>query len=151
MRRFERGKNRTVVSRVQLSGGQGHGSTNTRIRALVTLESQVGDALSVTQSTATGDFVTVNKSGWYSVQYSDGANVAANFGITINSSQLTTSLSSSDDTKIIARGGNGGGVPGECSTVRYFNAGDVIRPHTDGGVNLTTGQDVRFKVERLPG
>jgi len=139
-----------AMSMVRVSGGNGYGSTNTMIRRFDTVIETVGSDITYADSATLGATFTVNVSGTYSIHYSDGADLNNNqyFGISKNSSQLSTSFTSITDADQLAVGWYPSTV-GATSTTVYLNAGDVIRAHGDGSKADANGGLCRFTITRL--
>ena len=127
---------RVVVSTqhyVLADSGNGHGSTNTTIRRFSN-SSTVGTAITYADSAANGASFTINQNGLYAIEYTDVYTAGVvTFGISVNSSQLTTTISG-----ISIAGGRRAliSIPAntyaECSAMLYLTAGDVVRAHTNG-------------------
>lgn len=140
----------TIKSAIWLITGNGYGSTNTKIRRFTTIQKNTGSDITLTQSATDGDSMTINKTGTYLVYYQDFHTSAnSNMGISINSTELTTSIATVTAANVLARFTNGASVPGCTSVVAYLLAGDVLRAHTDGSAAATGATDTMFKVERV--
>jgi len=125
-----------VQSEIRLHTQNGNGSTNTTIRRWTTVVSNIGDAMTLTQSAANGDSVTINEAGCYTISYTDLADAATSFGISKNSSELTTALAGiTAADRLSMEQTDAGGSAGFCSWAGLLQVGDVIRPHTDGGAS----------------
>lgn len=141
-----------INSSVYLTAGNGYGSTNTKIRRF-TNSTVVGTDLTYADSATLGSSITVNVSGTYAINRNDfcaGAN--ADVGVSVNSSELTTNIQTITAANRVcvwempttgASFSNGG-----CSRARYFDAGDVIRPH-DAIANTDTGVYSWLSVTRV--
>lgn len=137
-------------SQVRATGGSGHGSTNTRIRRFTTTEINTGN-ITFTQSAGNGDSFTIIEEGIYSFFYQDGrSGGTAKFGISVNSSQLTTNIQSITAADRVCRT--------DCQTAgdvvlisgfRRLKPGDVVRAHTDSTPDFTTDADVVFDIIKL--
>ena len=135
-------------SEVLLSEGNGHGSTNDRIRRFSTLSIE-GAAMSVTQSATDGDSVTINESGVYSIVYADyRAGGSSGFGVSLNSNQLTTSISAITLADRLTNSTIASGELVTTSITRRLNSGDVLRAHTNGAHN-TTDDQVVLRIQKL--
>lgn len=137
-------------SMVRMDTGNGHGSTNTRIRRFTNITSQQGSAITVTQSATDGDSFTINEDGVYSIGYSDMRSAGdAIMGISLNSSQLTTSIASiavADRLHLVFS--VGANNYGHCSATVILSKGDVIRAHTDGNQNAAVDL-VQFTITQV--
>jgi hypothetical protein len=117
--------------------GNGHGATNTKIRRF-TSSSTTGSDITYADSAANGATFTINKKGVYSVHYCDYSTAGVdNLGLSLNSSVLTTNITSS--TRANGLLGfvttSGAQSPASISLTRRLNVGDIIRAHTNGSVN----------------
>ena len=120
---------------LRLDSGNGHGSTtNNKIRRFTNIRQQVGDAFTYADSATDGMSITANRDMIASFSYSDARGVgAANAGISLNSSELTTDISNiAADDRLIMNLIQTGTAAENCSVTIRLNAGDIIRAHTDG-------------------
>jgi hypothetical protein len=117
--------------------GNGHGSTNNKIRRFGTAMTNTGAAITYADSAGNGGSFTINQAGLYALQYSDskGSAAAHHMGISVNSAALTTSVATIPvATRLVnAKGGDAGGdaIVSVARTVRLA-VGDIVRAHTDG-------------------
>ncbi len=140
----------TSSHKVIVHTGNGHGSTNTKIRRFTTTLSSVGTAITYADSAANGGSFTINEAGIYACTYTDKYTTSAtDIGITLNSAELTTNINSQT-----AAGAVLGTV--QCTSNAYNSltvvfvgaVNDVIRAHTDGGPNDTTFLS-RFSIHKI--
>jgi len=85
---------------------------------------------------AKGLEITINKSGKYCIEFYSRMNSGyEDGGISLNSTQLSTGPASLNAQDILCAGRTIASYNDSiwCTTTRYFKAGDIIRPHTDGG------------------
>lgn len=138
-------------SEVYVVGGNGFGSTNTRIRRMSTTLVNTGSDITYSSTAAAGDSYLINSQGIYAITYQDGSNAIANtFGVSVNSNQLTTAvelITDSNRAAVIA-------VPTAAylavSVTLNLNAGDVVRPHTDQGQqSTTTNYRTMFRITKV--
>lgn len=110
--------------------GNGFGSTNTKIRRFTTSTS-TGTAITYADSGTNGATFTVNKAGTYMVSAQDVGGTH-DWGISVNSNQLTTSISSITASHRKAYTLSGGTQ--NLTTVACMNlaSGDVVRAHSNG-------------------
>jgi len=121
-----------ATSQIRADTGNGHGSTNTKIRRF-TNNVTTGSNITFNQSAADGDDFTVNVTGVYAISYTDGGGTSW-VGISVNSAQLTTNIFAiTTANRLMSAESNGGIVINVAVTVR-LTSGDVIRAHTDGDV-----------------
>lgn len=121
-----------VDSFIRLRGTNGYGSTATRIPRLLTLETSRGSDVTYADSAINGSSFTINTAGVYEINFSADSGSACQFGLSVNSTQLTTNVNAINGITALAYDNGGAGDGGHVSYSGYFNAGDVIRPHTNG-------------------
>jgi hypothetical protein len=136
---------------VTVTTGNGHGSTNTKIRRFTTTQSSVGSAITYADSATLGASFTINSDGLYEIYYGDASSSGSNIvGISLNSAQLTTDIQAitaanrvglsasvtANDTAPVTR------------TLRLV-ATDVIRPHTNSAPNAGTAYQTIFSVRKV--
>jgi len=120
-------------SMVRLHTGNGHGSTNTRIPRYTTVVDDIGSAITYTDSATDGASFTINEDGVYMVSSSINGSAATEVGISLNSTQLTTSIAT-----ISAADRLGSSTTPSSGYVQNTNwtgtlvKGDIVRPHTEG-------------------
>jgi hypothetical protein len=140
---------------VVVNTGNGHGSTNNCIRRFTTTVSSSGTAITYADSATLGASFTINETGLYAIEYSDAGavGVQAEFGISKNSAQLTTSILSITTANRLGMASTydqpGVAVNTPFTVVRRLEASDVIRPHTNGA--LTTALTARnyFSITKI--
>lgn len=138
-------------SEIVVHTANGYGSTNNKIRRFTTTLTSVGTAITYADSATLGASFTINDTGVYSVQYYDGRSVGStDWGISVNSAQLTTAITGINIANRAAIVGAAGSAFASCSRTLKLSAGDVVRPHTDGVSDLTTAQ-VLFSIRKIGG
>lgn len=125
-------------SAIRLYGQNGFGSTNTKIARFTTIDKNIGSNILYQDSATLGASFTVLVSGVYSIEWSVDAVAQRQVGLSVNSTQLTTNINSISSTNILAYSAYSAGLGAVVSYTGNFYAGDVIRPHTDGGAIATT-------------
>ena len=111
----------------------GYGSTNTKIRRWTTSGKNIGTAITYADSSTAGSSFTINEDGLYSIYYSDQTSGNDWIGISLNSSQLTTSVQSITATDRIAITKTIASAHSTTASITVaLAAGDVIRPHSEG-------------------
>ena len=123
--------------------GNGHGSTNTRVRRFSTTKSSSGEAITYADSSTDGASFTINEPGLYAISYQDSgtsATTSYGLGVSLNSAQLTTDIQTITEANRLLFSstynvGSGADSPGNASGTFNLAAGDVIRPHS-GGANI---------------
>lgn len=139
-------------SQVILNSGDGYGSSSTRIRRFLNIESTSGSDLTVNQSSTLGDNVTVNTDGLYHIAYCDGTSsgTSETMGISLNASgaDLTTNIVSIAAAKRLGVASVVGSANRyACVGVTIFlSASDVIRAHNNGTGIDATAAPVRLQV-----
>lgn len=136
---------------VRVTTGNGHGSTKNKFRRYTTTETNTGTAITYADSATDGASFTVNETGLYGIYMMDlrsDANCA--FGISVNSSQGTTSIESitAANRKAYTRTA-GAGLENAVSIVVRLAAGDVVNAHTDGGPNSASAQTSVFAIRKI--
>jgi hypothetical protein len=128
--------------------GNGHGATNTKIRRFTT-SSTKGSAITYADSANDGATFTINEDGVYAIAGVDGRTVAGNcyVGISLNSSQLTTNINSATDADTLMFSQMTSSDYGNYSCTAVLHSGDVVRVHTDGNADRTTG--IRFRIVKV--
>lgn len=129
---------------VRVHTGNGHGSTNTKIRRYTTAQTNQGGAVTYADSATAGGSFTINNTGLYYMTVVDkyDGGTQSNIGISLNSSQLTTdveSITTNDRlfyTNTVTNVFNGG------SMMSYLTATDVVRVHTNGTPNDNTARSL---------
>ena len=122
---------------VRLHTANGYGSTNTAIRRFTTTVQNTGADITYADSATLGATFTINTDGVYAVSYTDNFNGGASMGLSLNSTQLTTAISSDlmAAADILAMAVTGAvNHLGSVSAQLYLSAGDIIRAHTAGSV-----------------
>ncbi len=138
-------------SYVRLLTGNDWGSTNTNIRRFLTTNLSSGQDITYADSVANGASLTINNSGLYAISYTE-YNVTGNrflFGVSKNSTQLTTNIELITDEHRLAIGMVSGLTTAYTDTLTisctaYLERGDIIRPHT--GVTAESGGDTSGRV-----
>lgn len=136
---------------VEVHTGNGHGSTNNKIRRFTTAMTETGTAITYADSAANGGSFTINHAGLYAIHYSDArASNPATIGITVNSAALTTSVVSvpvATRKAFISSGTNL--TDGACLTcVIKLAVSDIVRAHTDGNPD-GTADTVFFSIRKI--
>jgi hypothetical protein len=142
----------TIRDYVIVDGGNGHGSTNTKIRRFSNNRASAGTTITYADSATNGGSFTVGSDGIYAISYCDVYGTGnESFGITVNDSAMTTNISNpltyAQGMRIIARGEpNGGAVA--LSWTGFLSNGDVVRAHTNGNANAT-GANCMFTIIKI--
>lgn len=144
-------QNYTPNSMIQMSGGNGYGSTATKVRRFTTTTVNIGAAMTLATDATNGTVVTIVEPGLYAMIYQDTRTGSTSWmGITINAAVLTTNVQSQPSANILSLSTNvRAGEPGLCSLTTKLAAGDVIRCMTDGGMDETDPTAVRFRIVQV--
>lgn len=132
----------TINSTIRLHTDNGVGSGSTAIRRFTTTVLNVGTAISFVDSAEFAATFTINEVGLYTISYTfnwDGAQIG---GVSLNSSELTTNLTSIATADLLIWSQTGGTNQGASSTwTGVLQVGDIVRAHSStsdvGGGNPT--------------
>jgi hypothetical protein len=136
-------------SQVLCNTGNGHGSTNTAIRRYINAIT-TGTDITYADSAANGASLTINTAGLYAMAMNDSnSGGTCLFGFSLNSNQLTTSISLiTTANRILLANTAGSGNFGSVSAVVRCAANDVIRPHTNLSPNDVSAAS-QFRIVRI--
>lgn len=147
------GVDQTVNGEVRVYRGNGHGSTNNKIRRFVTIEKNTGSSITYADSSTNGGSFTINQDGIYAITYSDASTAAAKqVGVSKNSTELTTSVANITPADRVGYAeAPSANTPGLFSLTTRLSAGDVIRAHTAGDANAANANDtiVYFHITQI--
>jgi hypothetical protein len=136
-------------SEVWLTGANGYGSTNTKIRRFSTTQRNIGQDITYSDSATAGASFIINSDGLYSITYVDSFTGGSFVGISRNSSQLTTNVESINQGDVVAiQQTSGVNAIGSAPATLILYAGDVIRPHTEGTA-VGTGSPQMFRITKV--
>jgi hypothetical protein len=140
--------NGTILpSMVRLNTANGYGSTNTMIRRFTNTVASQGTDITYADSAALGASFTVNASGIYAISYVEDFTPTGTFGVSLNSSQLTTNIFSIAATDRLTENTTAPGSSASCSIILYLLSGAIIRPHADASASVGTRQS--FTITRV--
>lgn len=126
---------------VSVNTGNGHGSTNSKIRRFTTIAGSAGTAITYADSATLGASFTINESGLYAITYSDSDASGGHIGLSLNSTALSDEISyfSNYDFRLTntVLPGTGAIAIGSVSVVTRISSGGVVRPHN--GAPAPTG------------
>ena len=130
--------------------GGGFGSTNTRIRRFTTIESSVGTDITYADSATLGASFTINTTAIYAISYTERFNSANYFGISVNSTELSTTINTITGTDRVALQymDSGNGAMSVSVTVRLA-AGDVVRAHTGQNISFQAAFAQVFRIRKV--
>ena len=136
---------------VTVNTGNGMGSVATKIRRWTTLEGSAGTAITYADSATDGGSFTINSNGLYAITATDSSAGAAGYlGISVNSTQLTLSITSINNINRL------GVVRQDTVSVAYtltiivrLVATDVIREHTHINQDAAASWNSRFSIRKI--
>jgi hypothetical protein len=137
---------------VTVNTGNGHGSTNTKIRRFTTTQSSTGTAITYADSATLGASFTINEAGLYLINYRDTSpgTAPAYVGVSLNSAQLTSSIQSITLADIVGLDQPATNATSSASYLARLAVNDIIRPHTDGLVNASVaGALCAFNIRKV--
>ena len=134
-----------------LRTANGYGSTNTVIRRWTTAEvNSITASATYADSAGDGMSVTIITAGLYAISYTDQFNTSATLGVSVNSTQLTTNITSITDTHNVGASRSvAGNSPGSMSVVLLLSASDVVRTHNSGAISGTETTCEMFRMVRM--
>jgi hypothetical protein len=122
-----------LPSIVSLNTANGYGSTNTVIRRFTNTVINQGIDISYTDSATLGASFLINTSGIYSISYTESLSVSNTFGLSDDSTQLTTSIQSITSANILNYAQTpGANISSNLAWTGYLASGSVVRPHGSG-------------------
>lgn len=134
---------------VTVHTGNGYGSTNTKIRRYTTALVNTGTAITYTDSATLGATFTINETGVYAMTVMEDTGANYYFGLSRNSTELTTSVLGIAVANLLAVIGNANEAH-VITCVRRLIAGDVIRAHHGGGALPSGATDrTKFTIQKI--
>lgn len=137
--------------RLHVDSGNGHGSTNTKVRRFSNSRENTLSPYATYEDSATlGASVTIAIPGLYHIVYADvQAGSYEEIGITLNGSALTTNI----DATSYAQGRRASSeaaatILSQVSAVLWCTVGDILRPQSNGQGD-STGADVVLSVTKV--
>lgn len=138
---------------IRLASPNGRGAVNTKVLRYSTEVRNVGDKMTYADSANDGASITINKSGRYGITMtyqSSSSNEA--FGLSVNSNQLTTNLSVTTSTNVVAyQSVSTGSEMCTLTASRKFSTGDILRPQDDAVGTATGGAYAGINIVYLGG
>lgn len=136
-------------SMIYVYGSDGYGATATKIKRFTTTSVSTGSDITYVNDGTNGGKFTINTDGIYSATYCENFTTDGSFGISLNSSQLTTAIDTiTDADRMVSSRTVANGKTGSVSVTLVLSAGDVLRAHTNGDT-LTSTNMTSFRVTRL--
>jgi hypothetical protein len=122
----------------------GYGSTNNKIPKFTTeVEASNDVVITLVNSATDGLSITANMDCILNIDFTSATGVANAYrGISINSSELTTTIQSitTADRLALVRKANDSVLVAQVNISKKINSGDIVRPHTDGGAFTNDSQ-----------
>lgn len=137
-------------SMIDVRDATGYGSTDDKILCFGTVIQSTGSAITRATNATNCDTYTINEDGVYYISFTGDMNAAGqHFGISLNSSQLTTALASiTDADRLAINNKSGASAPAPATWSGILSAGDVIRAHTNGGTVGSNNRE-RFTIAKI--
>ena len=133
-----------VTCQHKIHTSNGFGSTDNKITVFTTIKESSGNFISNNHGSygTKGLEITVLKAGTYEVSYTATTNATANYGVSLNSNELTTSVYTINKSNLFSAGTiYSGGNLVTITRTAYMEKGAVIRPHTDGAASTSYTAD----------
>src|SRR5207244_750630 len=112
-------------SSVRVDTANGYGSTATRIRRFSNIRDNIGSDIVYTDDPVNGGTFTIKTDGLYAISYNDSFGTADDFGISKNTSSVTTVFTSLPTNEKLAQATtSGASVAALASGNYYLAAGD---------------------------
>lgn len=135
-------------SEILAVGGSGHGSTNDKIRCFTSATSQ-GSGIEYSSDAVNGDSFTIMENGVYAISYTDSHSSAAAFGVSVNSTELTTAIQSILSANHVVESESPAGGVGCAAVSLVLVPGDVVRAHTEGTLSSANANFVKFRITKV--
>jgi hypothetical protein len=138
-----------VPSMVRLHTGNGYGSTNNKIHRYLTTVTNQGSDITYADSATLGATFTINTNGVYAITKVFSGSVDSNSGISLNSSELSTDISSLTnvaDRLVINRSSV---FACTMAWTGYLSATSMIRSHGDGATDSGSANRSVFTIVRV--
>ena len=139
----------TLQSMIRLNTANGYGSTSTMIRRFSNVVTNQGSDISYADSATLGASFTINTSGVYAISHSFASSAACDVGISLNSTELTTSIASLTTADILAVQTAAADYSAHCATTVFLPAGSVIRPHGDATATTAGSRKALFTIVKV--
>lgn len=144
-----------ISCQLRLHTSAGGGTTDTAIEKFTTAIEDYGNIFTHNHGSygTKGLEITIVKDGKYSFSYSSNHSSGGFFGLSLNSSQLTTAIPTiTTADRLCHQGSFASGVPAHVSFSGYFIAGDIIRAHGEtGAIGLGINSRCNFEATYIGG
>ena len=145
-----------ITCTLRLDGNAGYGSVDTLITRFTNERENIGNMFSENHSTGyngntEGLEITVNRSGNYACSYTQQTCSGGNrIGFSLNSTQLTTAIQNITKSDVLCiQAQSEASIEDHSGITKYFNAGDVIRPHVASSNAIPTAANTFLTIEYL--
>ena len=139
----------TSSSYVRMSLGNGYGSSSTIIRKYTNTLANVGTAITLDNSATLGATFTINEKGVYAIAMTEVTNSSFHAGISLNSNQLTTGITSITAAHCLAVSQITTNNEATITWVGVLASGDVIRPHVSAAEAAGSTVEAKFAITKL--
>lgn len=120
-------------SMIRLQGTNAFGATNTKVRRWDNILESYGDAVIYTDDSNLGGYFTIQRTGVYSISYTDEASGTTDvMGIVKNGVSGSSNIDSIADTDVLALEGNTPNFEATANWTGVLTAGDVIWAQSRG-------------------
>lgn len=137
---------------IYVTGGNGYGSASTLIRRYTNTVKLLGQAITYKDDAIVGGSFTINQTGIYAITMSDDLTTTGAFGISVNTTQPATGISSLTNTSerlSYSNIGAGSFAAGPSTILTILNTGDVVRGHGDQVSGVTAAVDVYLRITKI--
>lgn len=136
-------------SMIRLHTANGVGSVNNRIQRFLTVLETIGSATTYVDSATEGGSFTVNEAGMYDITYSANYSSGDYFGLSLNTTEFTTSIPSiASADRLVVGLTHASDNPQSVSWQGLLKVGDVIRAHTAGSGNGASPERANFTMSK---
>lgn len=142
--------NESISSELFLYTSAGYGTTDTAIEKFTNSSIDIGNMFSNNHGSygTAGLEITINRTGKYAITYNTVYSSAYTFGLSLNSSELTTTINAITNTEDILTMSYtiANNAQGSTSITKRFSKDDVIRPHGNNVAYGTAANDERARI-----
>jgi len=140
----------SLPSMVRLDTANGRGSTNTMIPRFTNIVTYQGTDITYADSATLGASFTINTDGVYAINYNANATVNFDFGISLNSAQLSTGIASITNSNRLCLSTGLANYNGAITSITVFlPASSVVRPHLGAAITTFSASMHNFTITRV--
>jgi hypothetical protein len=139
-------------SQVIITGGNGYGSTNTKIRRFTTTQTSTGSDITYADSATLGGSFTINTAGLYAIYTTDRSSTASQqMGASLNMTSGTSDLGNLSATQILmyTTTNSATSINTSASRVVRLAVNDVVRAQSAGTLTGIGAETVVFAIIRV--